>query len=61
MNNNQLQGMNSSIETETLLGLIKIGRAALTGNSNDAEHDALFEIVTALESILYPATPESSI
>ena len=37
------------IDSETLRNLIKTGRMALKGDSNDAEHDALYEIVTSLE------------
>ena len=31
--------------------LIKLGRMALSGDSNDAEHDALYEIVSILEAL----------
>ena len=48
-----LPTMKHIIDSETLFDLIKAGRKALRGDSNDAEHDALYEIVTTLET-LYP-------
>ena len=39
------------IDCETLRDLVKTGRKALRGDSNDAEHDALYEIVTHLDMI----------
>lgn len=39
------------IDFEILSDLVKAGRKALRGDSNDLEHDALYEIVTALESL----------
>lgn len=51
--------MTHTIDSETLLELIKTGQKALKGDSNDAEHDALFEIVTTLET-LQPAWNEKS-
>lgn len=46
-----LQTMADIIDSETLHDLIRMGRKALKGDSNDAEHDALYEIVTTLESL----------
>lgn len=37
-----------TINSNKLNDLVKIGQTALKGNSNDAEHDALYEIVTKL-------------
>ncbi len=45
------------VEIETLIDIIKVGRNALRGDSNDAEHDALYEIVTTLESMLPSINP----
>ena len=45
------QQMADKLNSETLRDLIKTGRKALRGDSNDAEHDALYEIVTTLETI----------
>ena len=39
------------IKPEILCDLINTGRKALSGISNDDEHDALYEIVTTLESL----------
>lgn len=39
------------IDSETLRDLVKVGRKALRGDSNDAEHDALYEIVASLETL----------
>ena len=39
------------IDCETLRDLVKTGRKALRGDSNDAEHDALYEIVKSLETL----------
>ena len=47
-----LQTMDYIIGSETLRDLIKAGRKALKGDSNDAEHDALYEIVTTLEVLV---------
>ena len=43
--------MTHFIESETLRDLIKTGQKALRGDSNDAEHDALYEIVQTLETL----------
>ena len=43
--------MYSNIDSKTLRSLIKTGQKALNGDSNDAEHDALFEIVMILETL----------
>ena len=43
--------MSYIIDSETLRDLIKTGQKALKGDSNDAEHDALYEIVITLETI----------
>lgn len=51
--------MYCNIGTEMLLDLIEKGRKALLGNSNDAEHDALYEIVTSLE-VLRPEDKRQS-
>ena len=40
-----------TIDSETLRYLIKTGQKALAGDSNDAEHDALYEIVMTLETL----------
>ena len=47
------------IDSVTLHDLIKTGQQALKGASNDAEHDALYEIVSALEA-LEPAVKKES-
>ena len=39
------------IDSEKLRDLIKTGQKALKGDSNDAEHDALYEIVMTLETL----------
>ena len=39
------------IAFETMRDLLKTGRKALKGDSNDAEHDALYEIVMMLETL----------
>ena len=39
------------IPAQTLNALLKIGNRALNGDSNDAEHDALYELVEALEEV----------
>ena len=39
------------IDCETLRDLVKTGRKALRGDANDAEHDALYEIVKSLETL----------
>jgi len=46
------------IDSETLDDLISTGRKALKGNSNDAEHDALYEIVETLEMLQADANKE---
>lgn len=43
--------MTHIIESETLRDMIKTGQKALRGNSNDAEHDALYEIVQILGTL----------
>ena len=43
--------MNYVIDSQTLSELLKTGRRALNGDSNDAEHDALYEIVAVLETL----------
>jgi hypothetical protein len=43
--------MNHCIDAKKLRLLAKMGRSALDGDSNDAEHDALYLIVEALEAI----------
>ena len=43
--------MNRTIDSERLRSIIKTGRKALNGDSNDAEHDALYEIVLTLETL----------
>jgi hypothetical protein len=40
-----------TVDSETLRYLIKTGQKALAGDSNDAEHDALYEIVMFLETM----------
>ncbi len=40
-----------TIDSESLRYLIKTGQKALAGDSNDAEHDALYEIVMFLDVI----------
>ena len=40
------------IDSETLRDLITVGQKALKGDSNDAEHDALYKIVMTLETLL---------
>lgn len=39
------------IALEMLSELIKTGQKALKGDSNDAEHDALYEIVSTLKTL----------
>ena len=51
--------MANTIDSETLRDLIKTGRKALRGDSNDAEHDALYEIVEILEIFLPEAEKKS--
>ena len=41
-----------AIDSEILCKIVKVGREALNGDSNDAEHDALYEIVSTIESLL---------
>ena len=43
--------MSHVIPSTTLRHLLAIGKKALKGDSNDAEHDALYEIVEELKSI----------
>ncbi len=43
--------MTHVIDSETLRDLVKTGQQALKGDSNDAEHDALYKIVVSLETI----------
>ena len=43
--------MSYTIDSDTLRDLIKTGKTALNGNSNDAEHDALYEIIVTLEML----------
>lgn len=43
--------MNHSIDSENLAELIETGRKAMSAGSNDAEHDALYEILIHLESL----------
>ena len=47
------------IDSQKLRSLIKTGQKALKGDSNDAEHDALYEIVAALESLETEDTKDS--
>jgi hypothetical protein len=42
--------MSQVIPPDTLRHLLAIGQKALRGDSNDAEHDALYEIVEALKT-----------
>jgi hypothetical protein len=51
--------MTHIIDSETLSGLIATGQRALNGDSNDAEHDALYEIVMILETIQSEAGEKS--
>ena len=39
------------INSNKLNDLVKVGQTALKGNSNDAEHDALYEIVIKLREL----------
>jgi hypothetical protein len=39
-----------TIDSATMQHLIETGKKALKGDSNDAEHDALYEIVLILET-----------
>lgn len=43
--------MDYIIDSETLRYLLVTGRKALRGDSNDAEHDALYAIVEMLDKI----------
>ena len=43
--------MSYTIDSDRLRDLIETGRKALKGDSNDAEHDALYEIITTLETL----------
>ena len=52
--------MPDTIDSETLCGLIKMGRKALNGDSNDAEHDALHQIVESLEALQDKEKSDSS-
>ena len=47
----KLPTMSYTIDSEILRDLIKTGQKALKGDSNDAEHDALYEIVVTLETL----------
>ena len=40
-----------TIDSDRLRDLLKAGRKALKDDSNDAEHDALYEIVMTLETL----------
>lgn len=42
------------IDRDTLANLVREGETALEGQSNDAEHDALHEIVTVLREAIGP-------
>lgn len=46
-----IPAMPYTIDSDRLRDLIKTGRKALKGDSNDAEHDALYEIVVTLETL----------
>lgn len=39
------------MSAKKLNDLVRIGQTALKGNSNDAEHDALYEIVIKLKEL----------
>ena len=43
--------MSYFIDSAKLRDLIKTGQKALKGDSNDAEHDALYEIIVTLEAL----------
>ncbi|GDX08308.1 hypothetical protein LBMAG57_00790 [Verrucomicrobiota bacterium] len=43
--------MSHIIHSDTLRYLLEIGMKALKGDSNDAEHDALYLIVEMLETV----------
>ncbi|MFO1490743.1 MAG: hypothetical protein U1F77_01945 [Kiritimatiellia bacterium] len=43
--------MSHVIPSNTLRHLLAIGKKALRGDSNDTEHDALYEIVEELKTI----------
>jgi len=40
-----------TIDSKTLRDLIKVGQKALKGDSNDAEHDALYLILMTLKTL----------
>lgn len=52
--------MSHVIPSNTLRYLLAIGKKALRGDSNDAEHDALYEIVEELKTIQAQAKPEAT-
>lgn len=54
-----LPTMAHTINSDILHDLIKTGKKALRGNSNDAEHDALYEIVEMLETLHAEAQKKS--
>ena len=52
--------MSHVIPSTTLRHLLAIGKKALKGDSNDAEHDALYEIVEELKTIRAQGTAEAA-
>ena len=52
--------MSHVIPSSTLRHLLAIGKKALKGDSNDAEHDALHEIVEELKTIRAQGTAEAA-
>ena len=48
------------IPYKTLRYLLAVGNKALRGDSNDAEHDALYEIVEELKTIRAQGTAEAA-
>ena len=51
--------MSYLIDSETFRDLIETGQKALKGDSNDAEHDALYEIIITLEALKPTSKRES--
>jgi hypothetical protein len=49
--------MTYTLTSEILRDIVETGQAALKGDSNDAEYDALYEIVTYLEGLLAESAP----
>ena len=52
--------MSHVIPSSTLRHLLAIGKKALRGDSNDAEHDALYHIVEELKTIQAQGKPEAA-